>query len=257
MATKKKSTNSAASDDKQEKTAKKAAKKTAAKKSTAKKAAVAKESAEKSPTTEKAKAPASAALPAATKKPSSLAASILGRPTAKDRREEAEKQHKDYEAIDISQIKPEWVGYFKELIRIREQISAQLSGLAKESAEEMTGYSLHMADSGTDNFDRDFNLSLMSSDQDSLYEIDEALKRIEKGTYGTCELTGKPIPKARLNAVPWTRFTVEAQAQLERNGEIKQKRLGALGTLEKAASSSASDSDDDDSSSAKTTKDKD
>ena len=66
-----------------------------------------------------------------------------------------------------------------------------MNGLAKESAQEMPGYSLHMADSGTDNFDRDFALSLLSSDQDAVYEIEEALKRIEKKTYGICELTGK------------------------------------------------------------------
>jgi RNA polymerase-binding transcription factor DksA len=91
-----------------------------------------------------------------------------------------------------------------------------------------------MADSGTDNFDRDFALSLLSSDQDALYEIEEAIKRIEKDTYGVCELTGKPIPRARLDAIPWTRFTVEAQAQLEREGALRQKRLGALGTIDSA-----------------------
>ena len=107
-----------------------------------------------------------------------------------------------------------------------------MNGLAKESAQEMAGYSLHMADSGTDNFDRDFALSLLSSDQDAIYEIEEALKRIEKNTYGVCELTGKPIPKARLEAIPWTRFTVQAQAQLEREGALRQRRLGALGTVD-------------------------
>src|SRR5213075_932289 len=71
-------------------------------------------------------------------------------------------------------------------------------------------------------------LSLLSSDQDAIYEIEEALKRIEKGTYGVCELTGKPIPKARLDAIPWTRFTVEAQAQLERDGALRSRKLGAL-----------------------------
>jgi RNA polymerase-binding transcription factor DksA len=107
-----------------------------------------------------------------------------------------------------------------------------MSGLAKESAQEMAGYSLHMADSGTDNFDRDFALSLLSSDQDAIYEIEEALKRIEKDTYGVCELTGKPIPKARLEVIPWTRFTVQAQAQLEKEGALRQRRLGALGTVD-------------------------
>lgn len=232
------------------KSAKTSATKKVAKKTAVKKAAAADdanpsdaqnavEKAPKTPTKDKSKS-------SSAKTKSSLAASILGRPSIADRQKEASKKKQAFESIDISQIKPEWVEYFRELIRIREQISAQLSGHSKESAEEMPGYSLHMADSGTDNFDRDFNLSLMSSEQDSLYEIDEALKRIEKGTYGICELTDKPIPKARLQAVPWTRFTVEAQSQLERNGEIKQKRLGTLGTLEKSASSSSSDSDDDD-----------
>ncbi|HOK76640.1 MAG TPA: TraR/DksA C4-type zinc finger protein [Verrucomicrobiota bacterium] len=107
-----------------------------------------------------------------------------------------------------------------------------MQGRAKESAEEINNFSLHMADAGTDNFDRDFALSLLSSDQDALYEIDEALKRIERGTYGVCEITGKPIPKARLDAIPWARFTVEAQTQLERDGALRHKRLANLGTVD-------------------------
>jgi len=129
-------------------------------------------------------------------------------------------------------VKPEWQKYYTTLIELRERLIAQMNGIAKESAEEMSSYSLHMADSGTDNFDRDFALSLLSSDQDAMYEIEEALKRIEKNTYGICELTGKQIPKARLDAIPWTRFTVEAQAQLERDGALRQRRLGQLGTVD-------------------------
>jgi len=129
-------------------------------------------------------------------------------------------------------IKPEWARYYATLLELRERLLNQMSGLAKESAEEMPGYSLHMADSGTDNFDRDFALSLLSSDQDAIYEIEEALKRIERNTYGICELTGKQIPKARLDAIPWTRFTVEAQAQLEKEGVLRQRRLGTLGSVD-------------------------
>ena len=131
-----------------------------------------------------------------------------------------------------AKVKSEWTKFYANLLELREQLLKQMSGLAKESAQEMAGYSLHMADSGTDNFDRDFALSLLSSDQDAIYEIEEALKRIEKNTYGICELTGKPIPKARLEAIPWTRFTVQAQAQLEREGALRQRRLGALGTVD-------------------------
>lgn len=134
-------------------------------------------------------------------------------------------------------IKPEWHGYYQTLLNLRQRLLDQMSGLAKESAEEMASYSLHMADSGTDNFDRDFALSLLSSDQDAIYEIEEALKRIEKNTFGICELTGKNIPKARLEAIPWTRFTVEAQAQLEREGALRQRKLGQLGTIDSSGGS--------------------
>jgi RNA polymerase-binding transcription factor DksA len=148
------------------------------------------------------------------------AASILGRPTVKVKKNGEVK------------IKADWVKFYNRLLELRDQLMRQMDGLAKESAQEMAGYSLHMADSGTDNFDRDFALSLLSSDQDAIYEIEEALKRIEKNTYGICELTGKPIPRSRLEAIPWTRFTVQAQAQLERDGALRQRRLGALGTVD-------------------------
>lgn len=135
---------------------------------------------------------------------------------------------------DVKKIKSEWQKYYQHLLDLRDQLLHQMNGLAKESAQEMAGYSLHMADSGTDNFDRDFALSLLSADQDAVYEIEEALKRIEKKTYGVCELTGKPIPRARLEAIPWTRFTVEAQAQLEREGALRSRKLGQLGTIDAA-----------------------
>ena len=141
-------------------------------------------------------------------------------------------------------VKPEWAKFYQNLLELRDQLLKQMSGLAKESAQEMAGYSLHMADSGTDNFDRDFALSLLSSDQDAIYEIEEALKRIEKNTYGVCELTGKPIPKARLEAIPWTRFTVQAQAQLEREGALRQRRLGALGTVDSVGVTEVESDDD-------------
>lgn len=139
---------------------------------------------------------------------------------------------------------PEWDRYRQILIDLRDQLVRQMNGLAKESAEQLPGYSMHMADSGTDNFDRDFALSLLSSDQDAIYEIDEALKRIERGSYGVCELTGKPIPKARLDAIPWARFTVEAQAQLEREGALRHRRLGSLGTLDAGAPAEIEEDDE-------------
>lgn len=128
-------------------------------------------------------------------------------------------------------VKPEWVKYYKNLYMLRRRLKNQMSGLADDSAQEVSSFGMHMADTGTDHFNRDFALSLLSADQDALYEVEQALKRIQKGTYGLCEMTGKPIPKMRLEAIPWTRFTVEAQAQLEKDGVLNKHRLGTLGTI--------------------------
>lgn len=171
------------------------------------------------------------------------AASILGRPVAA--KAPSRNGSPALAAYKPVKVKSEWQKYYTTLLELRERLLAQMNGLAKESAEEMAGYSLHMADSGTDNFDRDFALSLLSSDQDAIYEIEEALKRIEKNTYGICELTGKSIPKARLEAIPWTRFTVDAQAQLERDGALRQRRLGALGSVDSVGGVEIADSDED------------
>jgi RNA polymerase-binding transcription factor DksA len=177
---------------------------------------------------------------------SATSAAILGRPVSKA----------GVATVDTKKIKGEWQKFYNNLLELRDQLLAQMNGLAKESAQEMAGYSLHMADSGTDNFDRDFALSLLSADQDSVYEIEEALKRIEKKTYGICELTGKAIPKARLEAIPWTRFTVEAQAQLERDGALRQRRLGTLGTVDTAGITEVETDDEELPEEAKTSKEK-
>ena len=67
-------------------------------------------------------------------------------------------------------------------------------------------------------------MSLLSQEQDALYEIDQALKRIELGTYGKCEMSGKQIPRARLEAIPFARFTVECQSQLEKQSKASRIR---------------------------------
>ena len=162
------------------------------------------------------------------------AAAILGRPVTA-----AAAKH-----FELSKVKPQWAKYYKRLLDLRDQLQRQMSGLAKQSAEEVQGYSLHMADSGTDNFDRDFALSLLSSDQDAVYEIEAALNRIEKGPYGICELTGKPIPRARLDAIPWTRYTVEAQAQLERDGALRRRRLGSVASIDTMTTAEVSEDDE-------------
>lgn len=176
----------------------------------------------------KRKKPAKATVAAAT------TAIILGIPQDPPRTAESKKSASGYKPVEVN---PKWEKYYKTLVQLHDRLLNQMDGLAKESAEHLQSYGMHMADSGTDNFDRDFALSLLSSDQDAVYEIEEALKRIEKGTYGVCELSNKAIPKARLEAIPWTRYTVEAQARLEKEGALRQRRLGALGSIDSAGSS--------------------
>jgi RNA polymerase-binding protein DksA len=84
-----------------------------------------------------------------------------------------------------------------------------------DASGDLSSMPIHMADIGTDNYEQEFALGLMDSERKLLKEIDDALQRIEDKTYGICEGTGKPIPKARLEAQPWARYSVEYARLLE------------------------------------------
>ncbi|MGA3008145.1 MAG: TraR/DksA C4-type zinc finger protein [Opitutaceae bacterium] len=88
-----------------------------------------------------------------------------------------------------------------------------------------------MADAGTDTFDRDFALSMVANEQEALSEIEAAIQRIHAGTYGICEVTGKPISKERLIAVPFTRYSAEAQKDIEKNRYRARTQAGLFGEL--------------------------
>ena len=93
----------------------------------------------------------------------------------------------------------------------------EIEALRRENSD-LSRLPIHMADLGTDNYDQEFTLGLMDSERKILHEIDDALGRIENGTYGICEGTNKPIPKQRLKAIPWTRYRVEYADLLEKGG---------------------------------------
>ena len=126
-----------------------------------------------------------------------------------------------------------WEKYFRRLTEMREQLRRQKGDLKRDAAETYTGPRREQADVATNTYDRDWALGMISSEQNMLYEIEEALNRIRNGTYGTCELTGKPIPKERLEAIPWARFTAEAERELERRGELRGARLGDVDRVPK------------------------
>jgi RNA polymerase-binding protein DksA len=84
-----------------------------------------------------------------------------------------------------------------------------------DASGDLSSMPIHMADLGTDNYEQEFALGLLDGERKILREISDALQRIEEGTYGICEGTGKPIPKARLQANPWARYCVEYARQVE------------------------------------------
>jgi RNA polymerase-binding transcription factor DksA len=121
-------------------------------------------------------------------------------------------------------------GQKDKLLQLRDAMVDSMAGVAKDNlrsraeGSEASAFGMHQADAGSDAYDRDFALSLLSQEQDALYEIDQALKRIELGTYGTCEMSGKAISHARLEAIPFARFTVECQSQLEKQNKASRVR---------------------------------
>jgi RNA polymerase-binding transcription factor DksA len=119
----------------------------------------------------------------------------------------------------------------ERLLQLRDSLLDAMAGVAKDNlrsraeGSEASAFGMHQADAGSDAYDRDFALSLLSQEQDALYEIEEALKRIELGSYGVCEMSGKPIAHVRLEALPFARFTVECQSQLEKQSKVSRARV--------------------------------
>lgn len=134
-------------------------------------------------------------------------------------------------------IPPKWRELYQRLLQLREHLLADRQALLRDTEGAEGANVTHLADVATDEAERDLNLGLLSAEQNALFEVEAALRRIERGTYGVCELSGKPIPKARLRAAPWTRFTAEAKHALEARGLAEKPHLGELGHLEPHESS--------------------
>ncbi len=141
--------------------------------------------------------------------------------------------------IDESEVPEKYRRYYRLLLELRHHVLVQLGEhteetllkSAKDDSGDLSGYGQHMADAGTDTFDRDFALSMVANEQEALSEIEAAIKRINDGTYGVCEITQKPIAKERLLAVPFTRHSAEAQKDLERNRHRSRTQAGLFGEM--------------------------
>jgi len=137
--------------------------------------------------------------------------------------------------IETRPVPKKFKKFYNLLIGLRDHVKSELSmhteetlkRSSKDEAGDLSGYSQHMADAGTDTFDRDFALSMVSSEQEALTEIEAAIERIFAGTYGVCEMTGKQIQDERLVAVPFTRYSIETQKQIEKN-KIRSVQRGGV-----------------------------
>ena len=204
------------------KTVKKSAPKKAAKKAPAKKAPAKKVPAKKAPGK---KAVQKVAKPAPAKKTAKKAApKALPKPLAKKLPPPppppAPRKVKPARAFSKSELQFFRAQLQKQLDLIQGNLTALAGDNLKrspiESSGDISAHSTHMADHGTDNFDRELALSLASSRQDSIYEIEDAIRRIDEGEYGTCESCGCPIERPRLKALPFAKKCIPCQNAAER-----------------------------------------
>lgn len=108
----------------------------------------------------------------------------------------------------------------ERLLALHDELVDAMNGVAVDIKDgpsgDASGSGMHQGDAGSDAYDRDFALSVLAQEQDALYEIEQALRRVDRGVYGVCELSGAEIPQMRLEAIPFARLTVECQAQWEK-----------------------------------------
>jgi DnaK suppressor protein len=96
--------------------------------------------------------------------------------------------------------------------RLRNDVTSMTDAALHHDGSENSTMPIHMAELGSDNFEQEFTLSLLATEEDTLGAIENALQRFESGTYGTCEECHGVIPKARLDALPHTPVCVKCAA---------------------------------------------
>lgn len=122
--------------------------------------------------------------------------------------------------------KAELKHFREQLLAVRARLRGDVTAMADVAlrrTDDESGVAsrmpIHMADVGTDNFQQEFTLALMRGEEDTLAQVEAALERIESGTYGACEECHQPIPKLRLNAIPYTPYCVKCAAHGRRSSD--------------------------------------
>jgi len=115
-----------------------------------------------------------------------------------------------------------------KLLNLKDDILNQMKDISedtlmktqKEMSGDISGYGIHMADVATDNYERDFNMGLVSSERNIVMAIDEALKRLDDKSYGNCGACKRPIAKSRLDAIPYARYCRRCKEKLEKENKV-------------------------------------
>ena len=128
------------------------------------------------------------------------------------------RKKKGYTKSELKKIRKALIGQkamiLEELMKIRGE---NLGKSIKDASGDLSGYSFHMADMATDLYDREFSLELAEGEREILYSLDEAIKRVDEGTYGKCDMCGESISKQRLKAMPQARYCITCQEQEEKS----------------------------------------
>lgn len=115
--------------------------------------------------------------------------------------------------------KPMREKFKKILLSEREKLEKDIKHLEfksrKDSSGDLSKSTFHMADLGTDNFDRDMNLGLHGTEQEIMRQVEDALARIKDGSYGSCELCHRDITMKRLKVIPYAQLCLKCQNEQE------------------------------------------
>lgn len=140
------------------------------------------------------------------------------------KREPKKFEKKEEVIVKTKLSKKELSDYKKILSSLKNEMLENIAHIAedtlkksqKDASGDISGYTYHMADIATDNYDREFSIGIASNERELLYDLEDAIKKIDDGIYGVCEDCKTQITKERLKAVPYTRHCLNCQQKREK-----------------------------------------
>ena len=191
-----------------------------------------------------AKPSATAPKPATTAKPAAAAPKPAAKPSGDTAAltKESERRKKIKSTLALLRAEPGWKAFLAEqkkvLMQMRDELLPNMHNVTRDhlrsgDSNVSSSSGQHIGDAGSEAEQRDITILRLDKDREQLFEIDAALQRIEKGTYGVCEISLEPIPRKRLQARPYCRLTVKCQEEYEKKygsfSNYRNKNSGDVG----------------------------